>query len=98
MPIDGVRVTGGTMTMFDEELFAVLAPLFVTALVAIQLFVPELILDPSATPERVVEAVIAEGVTLGAVTRGVEGLLVFAAGVEKEDVETEGIRTMPVLD
>ena len=98
MPIDGVRVTGGMMTMFDEELFAALAPLFVADPVAIQLFVPELTLDPSARPERVAEDVIPERGMLGTVTRGVESLFAFTVGVEKEDVETEGIRTMPVLD
>jgi hypothetical protein len=81
MPITGVRVTGGTMTMLDAELFAT------------QLLVPELTLEPSAMFERVAGLVMGEGVTLGAVTRGVESLVVGAAGVE-----TGGIRTMPVLD
>ena len=92
MPITGVRVTGGTMTMLDGELFVVLTLFFGGVCFATQLFVPELILEPSAMFERVVGLASAEGVTLGAVTRGVESPLVRTG-----DVETEGTRMSPVL-
>lgn len=92
MPVNGALATGGTRTMLDGELFVVVAPFFVTVWFATQLFVPELTLEPSATFERVVGLVVAEGVTLGAVTRGVEIPLVRTG-----DVETEGIRISPVL-
>lgn len=92
MPVAGARVTGGTMTMLDGELFADLAVFFGGVRFATQLFVPELILEPSAMFERVVGLASAEGVTLGAVTRGVESPLVRTG-----DVETEGTRMSPVL-
>jgi hypothetical protein len=112
MPITGVRVTGGMMTMLDGELFAALTPLFGRVCFATQLFVPELRLEPSAMFERVEGLVSAEGVTLGAATAVPVGkckrsnsIICFRAatrGVESPlvrigDVETEGIRTSPVL-
>ena len=82
------------MTMLDGERFAVLALLFVATPVATQLFVPELILDPSAILERVAGAVVGESVMLGVDTRGVE-----SPAARTEDVETEGTRIgMPVPD
>ncbi len=92
MPIAGARVTGGTMTMLDGELFADLTVFFGGVCFATQLFVPELRVEPSAMFERVVGLVSVEGVTLGAVTRGVESPLVRTG-----DVETEGTRMSPVL-
>ena len=98
MPTEGVRGTDGILLMLDRELFAVLAPLFVVVLVATQLLVPELTVDPRAMFERVAGDVTDEGVRLGAVTRGVEGLFVLSVAVEGEEVEMEGIRVMPVPD
>ena len=72
MTLDGVRGKDGTMR-FEAELLAALAPLFVSAVVATQLFVPELILEPRAMFERVSPE---EG-ALGVVMLGIEGVLLF---------------------
>ncbi len=80
------------MTMLDGELFADSTLFFGGVCFATQLFVPELRVEPSAMFERVVGLVSVEGVTLGAVTRGVESPLVRTG-----DVETEGTRMSPVL-